>query len=307
MNRLAVVLFGGALLLAARLCFAEQICGAITLPASVEAGGDELTLADLLPPDACPQMYRKAARISLGSAPPLGGVRVLDGGPIGRLIAGLEDLPAAARKTNLFRANKNTSSKEKIPERIVVRRAGGVKSCAEIERFLAGNFAAGVFARGGAGPKELRQQGQREEPEEWNCAGAHAVPAHAEIELAKTTWNPGLKRWDFALRCVHTEDCVPFLVWARGADIYPEPQTEPQVRANATRRLRTGQVAGRAPAVERGQTAMLTWEQGGIRVVLPVTCLEAGAAGQFVLVRFQNAPRTLRAEVVGPGVVRVSL
>jgi flagella basal body P-ring formation protein FlgA len=79
------------------------------------------------------------------------------------------------------------------------------------------------------------------------------------------------------------------------------------VSSNPKRGRGTGQVASRGPAVQRGQTAMLTWEQGGIRVVLPVTCLEAGAAGQFVLVRFQNAPRTVRAEVVGAGEVRVSL
>ncbi len=200
---------------------------------------------------------------------------------------------------------------EKFPERIVVRREGAAKSCAEIERFIrASNSAAGVFARGG----DSREGAQ----EELNCAAAHAVPANADIALGKTAWNPALKRWEFALRCVHSAECVPFLVWARGT----EPRTgagtgtraeHPKgnaARSNAklARTPNTArQDASRTPVVKRGETAMLTWEQGGIRVVLPVICLEAGAAGQFVLVRLQNAPRTMRAEVMSAGEVRVSL
>jgi hypothetical protein len=41
--------------------------------------------------------------------------------------------------------------------------------------------------------------------------------------------------------------------------------------------------------------------------VLPVTCLEAGGLGQFVRIRFKNAARTLRAEIVGAGMLRASL
>jgi len=51
---------------------------------------------------------------------------------------------------------------------------------------------------------------------------------------------------------------------------------------------------------------MLTWEQAGLRMVLR-NLPEAGGLGQFVRVRFKNAPGTLRAEVVGAGSVRASL
>jgi hypothetical protein len=38
-----------------------------------------------------------------------------------------------------------------------------------------------------------------------------------------------------------------------------------------------------------------------------VTCLDSGAAGQLVRVRFQNAPGILRAEVVGKAMLRAKL
>jgi flagella basal body P-ring formation protein FlgA len=79
--------------------------------------------------------------------------------------------------------------------------------------------------------------------------------------------------------------------------------------------LATSSARARAKTVENGgerlvkpgQTAMLTWEQAGIRVVLPVTCLDAGGLGQFVRVRFKNAARTLWAEVIGESTLRASL
>jgi flagella basal body P-ring formation protein FlgA len=68
-----------------------------------------------------------------------------------------------------------------------------------------------------------------------------------------------------------------------------------------------GAAAEEEAAVKRGQTATLTWDEAGIRVVLPVICLEAGRIGQSVLVRLENGTRTLRAEVVGTRAVRASL
>ena len=64
---------------------------------------------------------------------------------------------------------------------------------------------------------------------------------------------------------------------------------------------------GNALLVKPGQTVSLSWEQGGIRVILPVTCLEAGGLGQLVRVRLKNVARTLRAEVMSDGTVQVRL
>jgi hypothetical protein len=145
-----------------------------------------------------------------------------------------------------------------------------------------------------------------------DCAAAPRIPQNTPLELTKTSWNTGLRRWEFAVRCGRSEDCVPFLLWM-------------QKENTAATELTSGQTASRqsseslAPArsqpggnnlkrlVQRGQTVTLTWDQSGIRMVLPVTCLDAGALGEFVWVRFKNAPGILRAEVMADGTLRVSL
>jgi hypothetical protein len=130
-----------------------------------------------------------------------------------------------------------------------------------------------------------------------NCSGAAGVPETAALELLQTTPNPNLQRWEFSLRCLETRECAPFLVWLRSARIDESAASSPASSLRSNTPLT-------APLVARGQTALLTWEQAGIRIVLPVTCLEAGGAGQFVLVRFQSAARTLRAQVTRTGTLR---
>jgi flagella basal body P-ring formation protein FlgA len=52
---------------------------------------------------------------------------------------------------------------------------------------------------------------------------------------------------------------------------------------------------------------MLRWDQGGIRVVLPVTCLDGGGLGEHVRARLKSAARILPAEVLQDGTLRASL
>jgi hypothetical protein len=167
------------------------------------------------------------------------------------------------------------------------------KSCAEIASFVARAAPAqGMPIAGTQWSKDL------------NCAAANSIPADAVLGLAKTSWNAALRRWEFTLRCGRPGDCVPFLVWAQDG-------TAALSRVAKVRRDGRGDAGAGGGGSERlvapGQTATLSWEQGGIRVVLPVTCLEAGALGQFVQVRFKNVARIQRAEVVGKAALRVSL
>jgi hypothetical protein len=284
MNRLAIALIAAGFTTATLSCRAQSAC-AIIVRSSVEVEAGELTLADLLEPNACPHLRRLAAQVSLGTAPRAGRERVLDGRQIGRLIGTLTE---DARHLSTDKDDKNKEEKEKeekdnsgdlgIPERIVVRLRGATKSCAEIAEFVAP----------GAASQSL------------NCGAARGVPEDASLELLKTDWNARLQRREFALRCLRPENCVPFLVWDR------EKKPSTIATGAASMHLASGGSSA-ARLVKRGQTATLTWEQGGIRVVLPVTCLDAGGLGQFVRVRFPNAGRTLRAEVVGEGTLRASL
>jgi hypothetical protein len=282
MKRLAMVLMSGALAAASLRCAAQPACTQVVVPASVEAGQGELTLADLVGRGSCPEVREAAAQVSLGTAPRAGSVRVFDGREVRRQ---LEELASAG-----LSAGKPRSMQ--VPERIVVKRAGATKSCAEIARFVASTAAQEGVSVG------------RRWREDVNCAAAGDIPEEAALEVTKTTWNAALRRWEFALRCSRSGDCVPFLVWthdggpnlSRVANGRGDGREGPKASAVGTERL-----------VGPGQTATLTWEQGGIRVVLPVTCLDAGGAGQFVRVRFKNGTRILRAEVVGKAMLRASL
>jgi hypothetical protein len=301
MNRLAIALIGVGCAAAALSCPAESACPAAVRP-RIEVGAGQLTLADLLEPNACPRLRRLAAQVSLGTAPRAGRERVLGGRQIGRLIDALADRASSDRaladaaprrsknkddqdQTDRTKENANENDDEKangggqrIPERIVVRGRGATKSCAEIAEFLGSGSASQAL----------------------DCAAARSVPEDASLELWKTDWNARLQRREFTLRCLRPEDCVPFLVW----DHAPPPSAS---AAGAASAQLASDGSNAARLVKRGQTATLTWEQGGIRVVLPVTCLEAGGLGQLVRVRFPNAGRTLQAEVIGEGTLRVRL
>ncbi len=290
-----MMLMSGLLAAASLQCSAGQACEDVAVDSSVEAGPGELTLADLLAPGTCRQLRDAAAQIRLGALPQSGSVRVLDGREVRRL---LEEVAAgvvsAVKISGII-----------IAPRIVVRRRGATKSCAEIARLVAGSASV-----------QDQANARRRWPGDLDCAAARHIPEDAPLELTKSSWSTALERWEFALRCTRPGECAPFLVWA------DEPKTSAagaatsqrasarrsNVSAESVSRLTTrAGASGAERLVAPGQTATLTWDEAGIRVVLPVTCLDAGALGQFVRVRLKNAPRILRAEVVGAGTLRASL
>jgi len=298
MKRLAVLLMSGVFAVAAVPAhgWAEQACATMAVEATVEAMGGELTLADLLGRGSCRQLREAAAQVKLGAAPRPGSVRVLEGGEIRRLLEQLAEQPA------LSPGNAGV----KIPQRIVVRSARATISCAEIARLVegsAGSQNGAVNVRAAAGKRES----------DLDCSGARGVPAGALLELTGSTWNAALRRREFRLRCVHAEDCVPFLVWGneeRPLESASKPESAPEGINAASGKLLVPPGSGIGSAgllVKAGQTAMLSWEEAGIRVLLPVTCLDAGGRGEFVRVRFKNTARILRAEVLDDGTLRASL
>ncbi len=235
-----------------------------------------------------------AARVSLGVAPRAGSARVLDGRQIRQR---LEELAAVSLNLGA-RLNLEKEISVQVPERIVVRRAGAMKSCAEIASLLAG-----------AAPTRGATIARGQWREDLNCAAARDIAENAALELSKTAWNAASQRWEFTLRCARPEECVPFLVWTREEKMPPasDAQGGGGARSGKIREVAKGGGNGAERLVKPGQTATLTWEQAGLRIVLPVTCLDAGGLGQFVRVRFKNAARTLRAEVMGKAILRASL
>jgi hypothetical protein len=286
MKWIGTALMSGVLLATMPQCAAQAACAGVSVRASVDAAREDLTLADFLSSEACPHIRQAAAQVSMGKAPRAGAVRVVEGQQVRALFAGLVSDNAG-----------NTASfqiPDRIPDRIMVRRAGTTKSCVEIADFLAG-----------AAPSQDDRLSSHLWRNNLECGAIQGIAEDAELELIKSDWDAGLRRWEFLLHCVRPEDCVPFMVSARD----PETQrgNSPHAASSAESSTRVQSSAGFALLVRPGETAMLTWDQAGIRVTLPVTCLDAGGLGQYVRVRLKSTPQVLRAEVVGNGAVQVKL
>ena len=299
MKGLAKGLASATLVLAAAAGTAQNACREVTVQAAVVVSGKDLTLMDLLAADLCAELRAAAERVGLGAAPRAGATRVFDGGEILRRV---EDLGFEVLGNELA---------VRIPERVVVQRGGAMKSCSEIASFVgAASFSREFASRAGAGERN------RNKVQALDCAAARSIPEEAGLELTKSSWDVSLQRWEFALRCTPAEKCVPFLVWldeqsrvAAGiANARAGFAGAPLWLASAGGVARAIPVAREiAWLVKPGQTATLNWDSRGIRIVLTVTCLDAGAAGEVVRVRFNTSSRILRAQVMADGTLRAGL
>ncbi len=294
MKLIAAALIGGMFAGGPLARASESACAPPAVKSHVEAAPGKLTLADLLAPGACRPLRLVAERVGMGAAPSKGSVRVLDGRDIDSRLAAL----AKETGVEVARVAKGTTlAPARVPERIVIRQAGAVKSCAEVAGFLNASDSAREIA---GDPMRWRDQ--------IDCAALPVISEDTALELVKTSRNQALRRWEFGLRCARPEACVPFLLWARERKIPVAPGEWNGAGLSREKsdsaRLGTG---SRLRLVAPGQTATLTWDERGIRIVLPVTCLDGGALGEFVRVRFKNAPRILRAEVMADGMLRAAL
>jgi len=220
-----------------------------------------------------------------------------------------------------------------VPARITARPAGPRVSCAEIAEVIrrALSFSSVNPQLTDTGDKEKTEPDAPLFPSlltsRLDCTSALSVPEGARLEVKKIFWDPALRNWQYSLRCQHPDDCVPFLIRARGrvargayslrARVMNRSTIRsPQVRASLplTHLSRSwsgpgsaASLAGEQPMVRPGETVTLTWKEAGIRLVLPVTCLDRGGLGQSVRARMKTGGRVLRAEVVGEGKLRAAL
>jgi hypothetical protein len=264
-------------------------CGELAVMPRIDASGDQLSLADVLVAGSCPPLERSASQVSLGAVPQGRLERLLDGQQIRGMLLDL------VRGNRTFR----WPLRIEVPARIAVQHAGAKKSCQDVIRLVAQ----------GSGRWQKDDDRDRDDMD-MDCAALPAIPQDTPLEVARVAWDAGLRRWEFALRCTRPQDCVPFLLWAR-----------PVGMASARSALSPGgpgrslQPGGGArnealaspPLIKRGQTAMLTWDNAGIRIVVPVVCLDAGRLGDIVRVRFRDGQRVLRAEVMSRGRVTAGL
>ena len=269
----------GLLSLSAR---GEPACRA-EIKAAVEISSNAVFLSDLLTRDSCPALAGRAARVRLGKAPLAGSARVFAG----------EELRARLERLESGDPRKQKLSVQ-VPERVVVRAAEGRASCGEIWASLASGGAAGI-------PTTLPQK-----PGEVTCGAAERVRSHAGLEAVRKSWDPLLASWNLVARCRRPEECVPFLVRVLGSApsqefVLPTSPLKPKPGLSgppAALRL------SRDLAVRPGQRATLVWEENGLRLEIPVVCLDGGVQGETVRARVGQRGRTLRAIVTESGQLR---
>jgi len=279
----------------------EAACGKRAVRSEVEIVEGELSLADLLEPGACPTLLLAARQVRLGAAPLPGSKRVFEGGQVRAFLQKLEVQKREGREP--FGSPLASSSEFwTVPERISVRRAGRA-SCADLAARILATLPSSVPA--GAQPATTPLW-------TFDCAAAGRIPENAAIELSPAAWNPGLAAWEIASRCGHPADCVPFLVRVRENRRSPaasESGRRPisiSAGSSAARLSAASPLADERPLVRRGQTATLLWDQDGIRLLVPVRCLEPGALGRPVRARILPGGRVIVALVEGAGRLRVA-
>jgi Chaperone for flagella basal body P-ring formation len=307
-------------------------CEADRVADRIEVSGGEITLADFLPASGCPDRRQAAARVRLGRAPLAGSVRVFAGAEVqaqmNRLAAEYTAEHAAKDAAKPGAAHvaegedKNEDKDEdgslqwaslSVPERITVRSRGARASCADLAKRILAGIAPGAARSSlaeSAANKSIRPAPGAGSAPDVDCGAADRIPEDAPVEVIRATWDAALKTWDISAGCVHPSDCVPFLVRLRGGD---QPARPALVRF-ALRESPAGEPVshkaasptGDSPLVRSGDKAILSWDRGGIRLLVPVVCLAAGTLGQTVRARIAGTGRILEATVAAPGQLRAT-
>jgi hypothetical protein len=250
----------------------------IILRDEVTVTGSRISLVDLLPADSPARLQQIAAAVSFGGAPLSGSTRVV------------------LQKEVQSRLTESGVPLEQfqIPPQIVLHRGGFSVSPENVR----GSILRFLQEKGWPGtglPDKFSAQ---------LAAGTTAAEPDPELEVTGMDWDERAHRLQIRLRCRTRASCASFLVEA--------PVQGPMVhiwqeRLRGQRRSLQGH-AQSAPKnvvgpilVQAGKSAMLTMESAGMRIVLPVVCLQRGGLAQRINVRDPETRKILQAEVVGVG------
>jgi hypothetical protein len=127
-------------------------------------------------------------------------------------------------------------------------------------------------------------------------SGLVPLPAGAQLRVESGTWDRLRQRGEFRLRCAHNE-CLPFLVL--GA---PGRAALWRGLTNARWHAAPAPDPAAAPILVRaGDRAPLRFEDGPLRLTLPVVVLRSARAGELVQVRSRHGAQWLLALVQSDG------
>lgn len=263
----------------------ERSGPAIRLNEQSEVSGDRILLADLLPRAAQLDIYKAAATIDLGRAPQPGSLRAFTTAEISRQLAA---------RPEMFRHFE-------IPARITVRRTATTLGHEEVWKMIS-SF--------------LREQGWKDS--ELGKArglwlpGDVAPPMDTAVVVSELSWDNRQQALQMRLRCAQRATCSSFLVQIPAPqELVPRWREQVRVRAalkaeQAGMRARNAQKKTLGPVlVEAGKRATLVMNGDGIRMSLPVVCLERGRLRQQIRVRTVEDGHIFRGEVTAAGLLRM--
>ncbi len=134
-------------------------------------------------------------------------------------------------------------------------------------------------------------------------------PDGAALQVTSSRWDRLQRQLEFHLECSTVGTCRPFLATLRASDseiplglrgITPDAPTGKEHRNSQP----VGKLAARArPLVHAGEHVRLVMTGPGIRMKIPVVCLESGALGQTIRARSMEDPKIFYAQVVGAGLL----
>lgn len=243
----------------------------LVLLTCVDVTTETVRLSDFLPRSASVDLRRLALEIDLGRAPKVGSMRAFQG-------AWLSDILAQ---------HPDVSKRIRVPDQVVVRRAGFLISRATIQNVI----IRYLQEKGMAVPLDSMLQ--------WS-GNSSTTTAHPVLEVRAVTWDAPTRQLQFRLHCVPDETCRDFLVslqnpperLAQGIEKLSVSPTATKI-ADASKTATDGPVL-----IERGRKVRLLMQGGGIEITTSVICLERGRAGQKIRVRAADGNHVFQAEVV---------
>lgn len=100
------------------------------------------------------------------------------------------------------------------------------------------------------------------------------------------------------LRCLDPHACLPFYVLITGTAEQREQSPE---ASEPTPRV---EMSGAKPLMRSGDPATMIFANHGLRISMPVICLQNGRQGQTVRVASADHRRFYKAEILGPGLLK---
>jgi hypothetical protein len=106
------------------------------------------------------------------------------------------------------------------------------------------------------------------------------------------------------LRCHDPRACLPFYVLIDEGGRADKSGLTSAAGADADAKQPAVEMRMEKPLLRSGDPATLTFADKGLRITLPVICLENGQRGQKIRVVSADHKRFYKAEIVGPGLLK---